>query len=216
MWLFNLLNEVTEQTLQKILKTAVQEGYLTSSVGANGLLHSQGFLEFKPKVELFLTPQTTAVDLGTGGGLPGLVLSILTNCQWIFVDRGKRRCQFLKWAINELDLMAKVTVIEEDAANFAHCAYRNKVKLVTARSFASPAVTAECSAPLLVPGGYLVVSEPPGNENRWPSSGLSQLGLKKDRRWQYELATFQSLCLINSSEDKFPRRFSRIENSPLF
>ena len=67
MWLFNLLNEVTEQTLQKILKTAVQEGYLTSSVGANGLLHSQGFLEFKPKVELFFLgrvgPKVTSIQL---------------------------------------------------------------------------------------------------------------------------------------------------------
>ena len=211
-----MLNEVTEQILQKILKTAVEEGYLTPSVGANGLLHSRGFLEFKDELESFLTPQEIAVDLGTGGGLPGLVLSILTNCQWIFVDRGKRRCQFLKWAVNELNLMEKVTVIEEDAANFGHSIYRNKIKLVTARGFASPAITAECSAPLLMLGGYLVVSEPPNNENRWPSSGLDQLGLKKDRRWQYESATFQSLYVMNSSDDKFPRKFSRIENSPLF
>ena len=216
MWLFNLLNEVTEHKLQKILKTSIKEGYLTPSVAVNGLSHSQGFLKFKTEFDSILTSQEIAVDLGTGGGLPGLVLSSLTNCKWVFVDRGKRRCEFLKWAVNELDLMAKVTVIEEDAANFAHGAYRGKVKLVTARSFASPGITAECAAPLLTSGGYLVVSEPPSNENRWPSSGLDKLGLKKDSRWQYKDASFQSLYLAMSPDSRFPRRFSRIENSPLF
>ena len=98
MWLFNLLDEVTEHKLQKILKTSVKEGYLTPLVAVNGLLHSQGFLKFKTEFDSILTSQETAVDLGTGGGLPGLVLSSLTNCKWVFVDRGKRRCEFLKWA----------------------------------------------------------------------------------------------------------------------
>ena len=216
MWLFNLLNEVIEKSLQQIFKTSVQEGYLTPTVAANGFSHSRGFLEFKTKFDLFLTPQEIAVDLGTGGGLPGLVLSALTDCKWVFVDRGKRRCEFLKWAVNELNLMSKVIVIEEDAANFAHNGYRNKAKLVTARSFGSPAVTAECAAPLLTPGGYLVVSEPPNDANRWSSEGLDQLGLKKDKRWKYGDATFQSLYLTKTTDSKFPRKFSRIENSPLF
>lgn len=216
MWLFNLLNEVTEQKLQKILNASLKEGYLTPAVAVNGLSHSQGFLKFTEEFDSILNENETAVDLGTGGGLPGLVLSSLTNCKWIFVDRGKRRCEFLKWAINELDLMAKVTVIEEDAANFAHSDYRGKIKLVTARSFASPGITAECAAPLLSFGGYLVVSEPPNNENRWPSSGLDKLGLKKDVSWQYKDASFQALSLVTPPDNRFPRRFSRIENSPLF
>ena len=38
---------------------------------------------------------------------------------------------------------------------------------VVARSFASPAVTAECAAPLLRLGGRLIVSEPPERGARW-------------------------------------------------
>ena len=163
-----------------------------------------------------MTPETLAVDLGTGGGLPGIVLSALTECKWFLLDRKKRRSEFLQWAVKELELTRKVTVIEEDAANFAHSNYRHKASLVTARSFAVPGVTAECAAPLLISGGYLVVSEPPHSVDRWPVSGLDKLGLTKDAHWEHNSGSFQSLILNDVIEGKFPRKFSSIEKSPLF
>ena len=45
-----------------------------------------------------LKNEDLAIDLGTGGGLPGLVLSTFTNCFWLLTDRGERRCDFLKKA----------------------------------------------------------------------------------------------------------------------
>ena len=216
MWLFNLLNEITENKLQKILNEAALEGYLTQSAADNGISHSLGFLLFKTETKTFLSSETLAVDLGTGGGLPGIVLSALTECKWFLLDRKKRRSEFLQWAVKELELTRKVTVIEEDAANFAHSNYRHKASLVTARSFAVPGVTAECAAPLLISGGYLVVSEPPHSVDRWPVSGLDKLGLKKDAHWEHNSASFQSLILNDVIEGKFPRKFSSIEKSPLF
>lgn len=79
-----------------------------------------------------------------------------------------------------------------------------------------PGVTAECAAPLLISGGYLVVSEPPHSVDRWPVSGLDKLGLKKDAHWEHNSASFQSLILNDVIEGKFPRKFSSIEKSPLF
>ena len=55
---------------------------------------------------------------------------------------------------------------------------------VLARSFGRPAVLAECAAPLLRVGGWLLVSEPPrsdledGQDVRWPAEPLRQLGLE--------------------------------------
>ena len=54
-----------------------------------------------------------AIDLGTGGGIPGLVLATFTDCCWLLVDRSKRRCAFLKRAVFELDLNQRVNVVEE-------------------------------------------------------------------------------------------------------
>jgi 16S rRNA (guanine527-N7)-methyltransferase len=53
------------------------------------------------------------VDIGSGGGFPGVVVAILTQCtptphQVTLVESDQRKCAFLRTAIRELDLNAKV------------------------------------------------------------------------------------------------------------
>ena len=51
--------------------------------------------------------------------------------------------------------------------------YREQFELVTARSFAEPAVTAEIAAGLVAVGGILVVSEPPEPDGAaWPARAV--------------------------------------------
>ena len=54
-----------------------------------------------------------------------------------------------------------------------------RVSLVVARSFASPAVTAEIGGAFVAIGGALVVSEPdaPDLPERWPAEQLGALGI---------------------------------------
>jgi len=210
------LTEEVENCISQVLDAAVSEGYLTPAAATEGPAHSAGFLGFLATHPLPLTEDCMAVDLGTGGGVPGLILAVLTPCRWIFVDRGNRRCQFLTWAVRELSLEDRVEVKEADAADFAHGPQRGQVKLVTARSFASPASTAECGAPLLTPGGCLVVSEPPNNAFRWPEEELKQLGLAPLTQWHNGHAGYQALISTNEAEKRFPRRFSRQTGNPLF
>ena len=72
-------------SLQKVLDLAVSEGFLTFNASKTGIEHSKGFL-FSEDNSSFLKSfknKDLAVDLGTGGGLPGLVLSIFTDCFWL-------------------------------------------------------------------------------------------------------------------------------------
>ena len=93
-------------TVEEILDRAVSEGYLTPAVAAEGPAHSVGFLRFGPLDGVSIPSGWSdlhgsgvvgppagalAVDLGTGGGIPGLVLATLTMCRWVLVDRGERR-----------------------------------------------------------------------------------------------------------------------------
>jgi 16S rRNA (guanine527-N7)-methyltransferase len=122
-----------------------------------------------------------ALDLGAGGGLPGLVLaaSVWPATVWTFVDANLRRTDFLREAVDALDLGARVEVITERAEVVGQDAtLRGTYDLVVARSFATPAVTAECAAPLLRVGGRLVVSEPPDVDlaARWPREPLAAMG----------------------------------------
>ena len=73
--------------------------------------------------------------------------------------------------------MARVTILPDDVRLLATQA-PTSFDVVTARSFAAPAITARWAGELLVSGGMLVVSEPPSDDqDRWPASVLSAAGL---------------------------------------
>ncbi len=151
-----------------------------------------------------------AVDLGSGGGVPGLVLaSFITGSNWVLVDSQVRRAEFLGSSIKRLSLEQRASVLNERAeAVGRNRTHRHQYDLVVTRSFASPPITAECAAPLLKQGARLIVSEPPIEEKkagRWPADGLSLLGLK------LELVSSEvpSLAIIRSTDlctDKYPRK----------
>ena len=216
-------SDITFQTLLKILDLAISEGFLTNNVAKDGIDHSKGYL-FSKENDSFLNSlekKDLAIDLGTGGGLPGLVLATFNDCSWLLADRSERRCAFLKKAIFDLGLNEKVEVVECSAEELSLGDYRGKAKLVTARSFASPAITAECASPLLRDDGLFIVSEPPfnnstENQDRWPVVGLADLGLKKKEQWHTGLAGYTSFVCVAKCPEIYPRRFNKITKNPVF
>jgi len=220
--------------VEEILDAAGAEGFLTPLAAAEGPAHSAGFLRFgglgdpgvapgpdvASGIPVDLDAETIAVDLGTGGGVPGLVLATLTSNRWVLVDRGDRRCTFLRWAVRELGIADRVEVHAMDAVSVARGELRGRAGLVTARSFAAPGPTAECAAPLLAPDGVLVVSEPPGDDsgawNRWVPEALDQLGIADMGGWRHGGAGYRAMRSSGSCPQRFPRRFKRQLADPLF
>jgi len=123
-------------------------------------------------------PPRLAVDLGSGGGVPGLVLATrYPDSRWLLVDAMAKRTAFLRAAVETLGLGDRVEVCTVRAEELGR-RRRGTADLVVARSFGPPPVTAECAAPFLQVGGTLVVSEPPGGAiDRWDPTALGQLGL---------------------------------------
>lgn len=119
------------------------------------------------------------VDLGSGGGLPGLVVAV--RCPWVqvtLVERRTRRADLLLRAARSLVLTERVTVVSDDVRVVAE-AQPNSFDVVTARSFAAPAITAQWAGALLVSGGVLIVSEPPTDAvDRWLPTVLDLAGLR--------------------------------------
>ena len=221
-------------TVEEILDKAVLEGYLTPTGAEEGPAHSAGLLRFglldgvsspsgwsDPHGSGVVGPPAgaLAVDLGTGGGIPGLVLATLTMCSWVLVDRGERRGSFLRWAVRRLGLRDRVEVVVADAVEVGRGPLRGKANRVPARSVAPPGPTVECGAPLLLPGGFLVGSEPPaetgGRAGRWEDGGLRAMGLEDWGGWHTGQAGYRAMRLVADCPNRFPRRFSRQISDPL-
>jgi 16S rRNA (guanine527-N7)-methyltransferase len=128
---------------------------------------------------------TLAVDLGSGGGVPGLVMAVaLPGSTWLLLDANQRRTAFLRAAVEQLGVAERVSVQTERAEVAGRSdVLRGGADVVVARSFSAPPVTAECAAPFLRVGGRLIVSEPPaGSSDRWDEAGLADLGLVVEER----------------------------------
>lgn len=61
-----------------------------------------------------LSKYVCVMDLGTGGGIPGVVAAIVRPQQdWLLVERSKKKCAFLKRVVHLLDLK-NITVLCSD------------------------------------------------------------------------------------------------------
>ncbi|MGI0151497.1 MAG: RsmG family class I SAM-dependent methyltransferase [Thermoplasmata archaeon] len=166
-------------------------------------------------------PPSRVVDLGSGAGLPGLVLARRWPSSSIDLLEGSaRRASFLAEALDRLGWSGRVGIVAERAEAAGRSpGRRGRYDAVVARSFGLPAVTAECGAPLLEAGGWLVVSEPPsggGTEERWPSTGLGELGMSAAIPLVDGGFHFAAVHLLRACPDRFPRRVGVPVTRPLF
>ena len=157
------------------------------------------------------------MDLGSGGGLPGLPLAVaFGKTEWALLEGGTTRAAFLADAVVTLGIAERVQIVAERAEVAGRTALRGTFDLVVARSFGRPAVTAECAAPFLKTGGRLVVAEPPEHDSgRWPVDGVARLGLVLGERADSPPA-LQILVQVDPCPDTFPRRNGVPSKRPLF
>ena len=140
------------------------------------------------------------------------------RCSWarvVLVESSERRAAFLSKAARLLQL--EVEVRAERAETTGRGPLREGADVVTARSFGSPTVVAECAAPLLLLGASLVVSEPPTTSpSRWPAAGLAALGLGPAREVEVAGFHFAVLCKDDKCPARYPRRPGVPAKRPLF
>lgn len=165
--------------LQDVLEQARRRGFLGRGTPAEQhVAHARAWLQVLPVAD-------EIVDLGSGGGVPGLVLAVLRPMsRGVLVEAAQRRCSFLEWALGELGVRHRWRVACGRAEHLAHePAHRERYDGVVARGFGPPPVVAECASGFLRVGGWCSVSEPPGRAQgsppeRWSPEGLGRLGLR--------------------------------------
>jgi len=200
--------------LEEVLEEARALGFLGPGPVSGHVEHAGGFVQAVGE-----PPPDRVVDLGSGGGLPGLVVAAAwPGARVILLDASERRTSFLARAARALELEDRVVVAQARAEDVGRDPlWRGRAEVVLARSFGPPAVTAECAAPLLAVGGRLVVSEPPGQETeRWPEAPLDTLGLRPVSRLEQAFSRFQVLRQERPCAERFPRRVGVPAKRPLF
>ena len=200
--------------LEAVLEEARTLGFLGPGPVEGHIEHAKGFLQ-----AVGSEMPSRVIDLGSGAGLPGLVLALAwPSVPIVLLDSSERRTLFLAQATIDLGVASHVVVARARAEEAGRDPdWRARANLVVARSFGAPAVTAECAAPLLEEGGRLIVSEPPEEGgSRWPASGLEPLGLRPAGRFEQAFCRFQVLRQETLCPEEFPRRAGIPEKRPLF
>ncbi|MCE2807595.1 MAG: class I SAM-dependent methyltransferase [Actinobacteria bacterium] len=161
--------------LLEVLERARRLGVLGPGPVLDHVSHAEGFIAALED----LAEGSLLIDLGSGGGVPGLVIAeARPDLRVVLLDSLERRVALLAEAIVALKWEGRVVAELARAEDTGRSPqWRGQADAVTARSFGPPATVAECAAPLLRIDGVLVVSEPPEETDRWPADGLAPLGL---------------------------------------
>jgi 16S rRNA (guanine527-N7)-methyltransferase len=218
----------TPATLGDVLADARRAGFLGPGPLEPQLRHAEGFATVIRRlvVQAGLT-QPLLVDLGSGGGLPGLaVASAWPDARLVLLEANGRRARFLQLAVERLQLQDRARVLHQRAEEAGRREeWRGVFDGLLARSFGLPAVVAECGAPFLRVGAWMVVSEPPPElgsaegaaypGGRWPGDRLAQFGLEPVGAVR-EGFEYQVLQQARPCPERFPRRDGVPAKRPLF
>jgi 16S rRNA (guanine527-N7)-methyltransferase len=96
-----------------------------------------------------------AVDVGSGGGTPGIPLAIALDLDVTLLEATGTKCRFLERAAATVE--APCTVVHARSEEYARGEGRDRFALAFARALAPPPVAAELVLPLVAPGGAAIL-----------------------------------------------------------
>jgi 16S rRNA (guanine527-N7)-methyltransferase len=107
-----------------------------------------------------LCPGTrTWLDVGSGAGLPGLIIASLgqtTGCRVILVESSAKRCAFLREAARVLGVRASVDILNTKIETLDLSALHPRPTVMTARAFTALKRLLELACPLAETGAILL------------------------------------------------------------
>jgi 16S rRNA (guanine527-N7)-methyltransferase len=154
------------------------------------------------------------LDLGSGAGVPGLVLK-LARPDWAvtLVEANRRRANFLRHVVRQLGLERIVVAHARAEALAMEAGIRGAFRTVTARAVGSPGTVGALAAPFLSAEGQLVVSLGPAAVPAKTGTlrvvrALAGTGLREARRFFIMPATAQA---VGGAAAHVPRGTSRLD-----
>jgi len=97
----------------------------------------------------------TLVDVGSGGGSPGIPLALELDLAATLLEATRPKAAFLRRVVAEIGLAAEV--VHARSEEYARGEGRDRFDLAVARALAPPPVALELCLPLVRPGGRLIL-----------------------------------------------------------
>ena len=169
-------------------------------------------------------PTRGVLDVGTGAGVPGLVLKLAVPTMEIaLMDSNGKKCGFLRQAIAEMELRG-VTVIEARAEEAARDrSHREAYDVVLARGVARLAELAELTMPFARVGGTVIAAKGVDVNDEIAESGYAAAELGAAPAIAYSVAApgqaapDSMVCWmkVRATPDRYPRRNGVPHKEPL-
>ena len=165
-------------------------------------------------------------DLGSGGGLPGIPLTLaLPDVRLTLIEAVGKKCVFLREAVELLGLGERVEVAcaRSEELTAVGSAGREAFAVVLAKAVGPLAVVVELAAPALAPGGLLAASKTAAAARREAAAGeaaAAACGLAAGRIVDLPLSPIPgSVCVlyrkIAATPARYPRRPGMAAKRPL-
>jgi len=167
-----------------------------------------------------LTKEDSLCDLGSGAGLPGIVIKIFyPNLNVVLVDSLNKRINFLNIVIKELEL-ENITAIHTRIEEYAK-ENKEKFDIVTARAVAPLNILLELGINLVKINKYFIAMK--GNIENEPEfrNAIKTLNCSLGNIIKFKLPIEESnRSLIKIIKEKtnsklFPRKYNEIKKKPL-
>ena len=169
-------------------------------------------------------PEERVLDLGSGGGLPGISLAITCpQSQFTLMDSIEKKTDFLRETAGTLALTNTevITCRAEEAGRDA--GIREGMDTVTVRAVAPLRVLCEYAFPLLQAGGTLMAYKGPRAEEELfeAQTAIELLGGAKTRIEKIDIpfsSRVTSMVILQKSNEtprKYPRRVGKPAKNPL-
>jgi len=185
------------------------------------ILDSVGLLRHKDKSKF---DNCKIIDIGTGGGFPGIPLSIfLANTKIVLLEKTIKKTGFLKKAVESLSL-ENIEIVNGRAEEIAR---ENKMRgsfdLVIARAVAKISILLEYSFPFCKINGKIIFykSRKVYEEMKLSGDAINTLGGEIEDLIKVDvsgLEEFRAFLIINKKKHtplKYPRNFAEIKRNPL-
>lgn len=150
-------------------------------------------------------PEGPVIDVGSGGGSPGIPLALaLPERTFVLLDSQRRRCEFLRRTTASVPNVDVVWGRAESQAT-------DTFTVALAKALAKPPVAAELCLPLVRPGGIAILWVSPGADAEAAAAAAERVGGTVESKEDGLLV----LRKVRVTPEGFPRRPGVAKKRPL-